>query len=280
MNEECARIKNALEQAYDVPFEVNGSIQDGDPLFEIAPENDSQELFRLSVTFKNATRVIINFIPEKYSAPLIKDMSEAPQEKKRLFAQYAGILIKERFAQIDFVINGIKCNPCVFEDWPVEWRDFSCRITRSPVAGDDEEFKLADLTIDWGGIALGMFLSLMNVVPTTTDAPELVTGHTEGKSYQVVSTRYERSLLNRKFCIALKGYTCAICGFDFCSFYGDVGEGFIEVHHIEPVSLMDIEKTINPETDLIPVCSNCHSILHRRTPPYSPEDIISLISGR
>jgi len=35
---------------------------------------------------------------------------------------------------------------------------------------------------------------------------------------------------------------------------------------------------INPLTDLIPVCPNCHSIIHLKTPPYSVEEVQKLIS--
>jgi len=280
MIDQCAQIKQALGLSFDIPFVVNGRIRDGDPWFEIAPEDDSQELFKLSVTYKNTTRVIINFIPEKYSASLIKDMSHASIEKKLLFTEYAGLLINDRFAHIDFLINGIKYDPCISESWPAEWNDLSCRITRSPVAGEDEDFSPADLTIDWAGIALGMFLSLMNVVPIDTEKSETIEGQLEGKTYQIISTRYERNPLNRKLCLALKGCICAICGFDFHAFYGDIGKGFIEVHHIEPVSTMCEARIIDPKIDLIPACSNCHSMIHRRKPPYLPEDILELMSKK
>ena len=45
--------------------------------------------------------------------------------------------------------------------------------------------------------------------------------------------------------------------------YGQLGKGYIEVHHIKPLSKLDEEIVVNPETDLICVCSNCHRMLHR-----------------
>jgi 5-methylcytosine-specific restriction protein A len=30
---------------------------------------------------------------------------------------------------------------------------------------------------------------------------------------------------------------------------------------------------INPEKDLIPVCPNCHAMLHRKSPPFLPDEI-------
>ena len=46
--------------------------------------------------------------------------------------------------------------------------------------------------------------------------------------------------------------------------YGERGKGFIEVHHTEPLGSLSEEKIINPQIDLVPVCSNCHRIIHRR----------------
>ncbi|MBQ2056059.1 MAG: HNH endonuclease, partial [Bacteroidaceae bacterium] len=52
--------------------------------------------------------------------------------------------------------------------------------------------------------------------------------------------------------------------FDFEENYGELGKEFIEVHHIIPLSQIRREYIINPEKDLIPLCSNCHSMIHRR----------------
>ena len=45
--------------------------------------------------------------------------------------------------------------------------------------------------------------------------------------------------------------------------YGSFGENFIEVHHLKPISTYDGEHEVNPLTDLVPLCSNCHSMIHR-----------------
>ena len=54
-----------------------------------------------------------------------------------------------------------------------------------------------------------------------------------------------------------------ICGFDFGQKYGELGKGYIEVHHIKSLATLEQEVVINPETDLICVCENCHRMLHR-----------------
>lgn len=91
----------------------------------------------------------------------------------------------------------------------------------------------------------------------------------EGELQEVVCTRYERNREAREACIALKGYSCAVCGMDFESRYGEIGTGFIHVHHVVPISSIGDNYQVNPATDLVPVCPNCHNMLHRRNPPYS-----------
>lgn len=279
MIQQSEQVKHALEQTFDIPFVVTGGIQGGDPWFEIGPVSDDQGLFKVNVSYKNTTRVIIDFIPEKYSASLITDMSKASGDKKLLFTEFADLLEQKKLAHIDFLINSIKYDPSAPDTWPADWRSLSCRITRSPVTGDDEEFDVVNLTIEWAGNVLGMFLSLMHVVPVDNDIPKSVTGYTEGKAYIVESTRYERNPFNRLLCIASKGYTCSVCGFNFCAAYGDIGGGYIEVHHIEPLSMMEEERSIDPIKDLTPVCSNCHSMLHRRKPPFLPDELREMVIG-
>ena len=41
-----------------------------------------------------------------------------------------------------------------------------------------------------------------------------------------------------------------------------MGEGFIHVHHIKPIAEIGTSYVINPATDLVPVCPNCHAMLH------------------
>ena len=42
--------------------------------------------------------------------------------------------------------------------------------------------------------------------------------------------------------------------------YGEMGVGFIHIHHIVPISAIGKEYKINYKTDLVPVCPNCHAI--------------------
>ena len=66
--------------------------------------------------------------------------------------------------------------------------------------------------------------------------------------------------------IADRGHLyCEVCGFDFENTYGELGKDFIEAHHLKPISQMkDNEKT--KLEDILMVCSNCHSMIHRKKP--------------
>lgn len=54
------------------------------------------------------------------------------------------------------------------------------------------------------------------------------------------------------------------CGFDFEKVYGDYGRNFIEVHHVKPLYDLGKEEVVNPQTDLVCLCSNCHRMIHRK----------------
>lgn len=55
---------------------------------------------------------------------------------------------------------------------------------------------------------------------------------------------------------------CEVCGFSFRETYGELGEGFIEAHHIEPLSQRN-ESRPTTKDEIALVCSNCHRMLHK-----------------
>jgi 5-methylcytosine-specific restriction protein A len=88
---------------------------------------------------------------------------------------------------------------------------------------------------------------------------------TEGGKKIFTSYRYERNLSNRNDAINIHGLKCKVCEFDFQEYYGKWGEGYIEVHHIQALSEnKGNEVSVNPETDLIVLCANCHRMIHRK----------------
>jgi 5-methylcytosine-specific restriction protein A len=88
----------------------------------------------------------------------------------------------------------------------------------------------------------------------------------EGAAKEYYGKRYERDPANRKKAIKIHGLTCKICNFNFEENYGERGADFIEVHHCKPIYTFGGQaQTVDPRTDLVPVCSNCHRMIHRRS---------------
>lgn len=101
---------------------------------------------------------------------------------------------------------------------------------------------------------------------------------TEGKSKTISVNIYERNNQARKECIEHFGMNCQVCGFNFMERYGEIGKNFIHVHHKIEISTIGKKYRINPKTDLIPVCPNCHSMLHKRKPAYSIAELKKIIN--
>ena len=110
--------------------------------------------------------------------------------------------------------------------------------------------------------------------PEEVKSPETVL---EGAKQAVVVNRYERDSTARTKCIAHWGTVCVVCAFDFQVRYGDLGIGYIHVHHLKPLSEIGMEYELDPVQDLRPVCANCHSMLHRAVPALSIEALKSLL---
>ncbi|WAC08901.1 MAG: HNH endonuclease [Thermodesulfobacteriota bacterium] len=73
--------------------------------------------------------------------------------------------------------------------------------------------------------------------------------------------------------------SCSACGFSFSKTYGELGAGFIEAHHKIPIATLTPD-TIVSVADLLPVCSNCHSMLHRKHQPWLTVEQLKELVGR
>lgn len=100
----------------------------------------------------------------------------------------------------------------------------------------------------------------------------------EGERIQITATAYERNPENRVKCLRRWGTTCQICGFDAAKIYGEEFVGCIHVHHIQPLSEVGEAHGIDPEKDLIPVCPNCHMILHsKKDGVFTPDEVRAML---
>lgn len=113
--------------------------------------------------------------------------------------------------------------------------------------------------------ARGLLKEMINIISgfESEADEEIFEGETEGFRHYMLSSRIERSGRNRLEAIRLHGYKCQVCGFDFEETYGLIGRNYIEVHHVNPLAEQDGEHIVNPETDLVCLCANCHRMIHR-----------------
>lgn len=90
--------------------------------------------------------------------------------------------------------------------------------------------------------------------------------YAEGARSVITINAFERSRPARAACLAHHGWRCAVCDFDGKDRYGEIGDGVIHVHHIIPVADIRKEYELDPINDLIPVCPNCHAVIHSTRP--------------
>jgi 5-methylcytosine-specific restriction protein A len=129
---------------------------------------------------------------------------------------------------------------------------------------------------------MGFKVITMKVDQMTSSIPEEVSGTLwEGARQEVSVNRFERNPNAKLACIDHHGYGCAVCSFDFGSTYGDEFVGFIHVHQTKPLSKIKKRYRVHPVNDLVPVCANCHAIIHFGGKTRSVEQVRKLfISGR
>ena len=267
-------IRRNLEMEFDIPFVVQSTFDNGEPAFIISPKNSNKELFAIRVCFRNQIRIYMDVVPQKYSAEFIRSMSRQPAENRARFFGYAQMLT-DKGAKVEISVNGSQLEIGNLNAWPAEWRDFRVHVTKMPIV-EEKELDYGAAAYKWGSLLVGMVLSLTDIVPVK-DELNRAEGYAEGESHRTEINRYERNPLNRKLCLAVKGYDCTICGMNFERIYGELGHHFIHVHHVVPVSKMGAGYVIDPIKDLIPVCPNCHAMLHRSNPPLSPDALKAMI---
>lgn len=101
----------------------------------------------------------------------------------------------------------------------------------------------------------------------------------EGAKRTITVNSYERNPLARRLCIEYYGTTCSVCNFDFGKEYGEIGQGFIHVHHLTRVADIGETYEIDPIKDLRPVCPNCHSMLHNDKDTLTIEELKNLYNN-
>lgn len=217
-----------------------------------------------------------SFVAGNFAGPLIASMGKCSEEARQTFTAFA-IGTAARKVKLLMRVNGTEVEAVQPATWPQNWSTLELSLKLSPlVIEPSNEAQLERLTLDLVVPLFGMMATLIGVeeneLPTT--------GETEGSMVQSLTTRYERKRINREACVRLKGSRCSVCGFDFAEYYGHLGTGYIEIHHIKSIASLGAGYRINVATDLEPLCANCHAMAHREEPPVSIERLRLMVAER
>lgn len=276
------RMSEKLSEKYGLPISVKElSEPNGEKNIDLVPDelhpNDG-----FSIRMKLGWRSIDSFlIIGRFAGPLIENFGNASDGMKQNFCLLTKRIVDDG-AQITFKINDYPCSVSNHDSWPKDqWTRIELTLSKSPLVYDENNQEDVELLIsNWGGRLLGCVLCLSPLEEIKVESEDLYSeGLPEGAKTTVTVNRFERSRFNRTTCIDYYGSRCKACGLDFEKHYGSIGTGFIHVHHIVPISKLGPDYRINPITDLVPVCPNCHYMLHRSDPPMLVEELAKLIEN-
>lgn len=268
-------IKKRLEETFRIRFEVKRNDSDFEE-YIIKPSENLNDAFVIRVTIKEDIRITITCEPDTYGRVFLENINKSNYEQRKIFCEFWE---KLDIKKIKLLINDIEFDCNRFMNDTSNWNTFLLKFTKNDFY-DDEKDNKEEAILDYISLFMSMVLAITTYEINGNENENLqdFIKISEGTPKEIKSIRYERNPINRKICLVNKGYTCSICGFDFEKVYGKIGKNFIEVHHIMPVSKMDKDYKFDPIKDLFPVCSNCHSMIHRKDPPYSIEELKNIIN--
>lgn len=255
---------------------IEGREGDGSRWLELRPaEYPAGQTFTLR-TVVGWRRINVHFRPGKFAGELMQAMGQADETGRQTFRAVLGVC-RDAGADVTLSVNGTARDPEDGGIWTSPWRSLDLVIGRGMLAinqGDiDADMRQIEL---WSSRAAAAVLALLPLEANDdggiAEMPEIV-GLPEGARARIEVNRYERDRRNRAAALAIHGYLCKACDLDMGERYGPDAAGLIEVHHVTPVSEVVEGYIIDPRTDLVPLCPNCHSVAHRRSPPFSVDEL-------
>jgi 5-methylcytosine-specific restriction protein A len=221
-------------------------------------------------------RIDVTFQPGKFSAHLMEAMGSADETGRRTFCAVLSAC-REQGADIMFSVNGVGRDPEDASGWSIPWRSLGLEIRRGMLSLNEDDAEYDRRQIEhWTSRAAAAVAALLPLEEVSAESAE-ASGLPEGAKTRIEVNRYERDRRNRAAALAIHGYVCKACDLDMSTRYGPIAAGMIEVHHVTLVSEMGPGHIVNPRTDLVPLCPNCHSVAHRRSPPFSITEVRDLL---
>jgi|TARA_Y100001001_G_scaffold49336_1_gene45440 5-methylcytosine-specific restriction protein A len=246
--------RNLSEPRQGLSFWFENYNRGSGPIFSIRPSG----LKRHTVSFK--------FGP--YAAPCIEHIrNRAAQEDYAL----ASAFIEQLRQSYHLKING--------ESSKVDWEvapDLTISITRM-VSNQHCDKELSE-SIDLMMTPLIAAVAELIGYEADNEGLEEADLDIEGQITHSLSKKRERSRRNRLLCLSIHGEKCHVCNFVSQEVYGVELPSILEVHHIEPLSDIEQPRAYDPRTDLVPLCPNCHSAIHKRKPALTPDELREIMS--
>ena len=247
---------------------------DGHQIISLTPEGyNPAHTFGIDVEI-GWRRLELSFVPGKFAGPLLQAMSEADASGRAVFRA----VLREceiQGAKISLRLNGMEQHFDEEAIWDATWRRLSFRLSKGNLElGTEDGIPDFEIVQNW---ATRFAAAIVSLLPLEEHKTEELEGYPEGAVQIVEVNRYERDRRNRAAALAIHGSACLACGMDFGRTYGPHAEGYIEVHHVVPVSQLGSDYVIDPKDDLVPLCPNCHAVAHRRNPPFTVDEIKGLL---
>lgn len=221
----------------------------------------------------------IAFEPGTFAGELLAAMSVADVEGRRLFESVISEC-RSQGADVSFRINGQDSDCRRGAAWPSRWNRLALALGRGPIElGTDNGEHDERIVREWTARFSAAVVALLPLERADTGEPD-VSGYPEGSLIRIEVNRYERDRRNRSAALAIHGRACKGCGMSFEETYGAIAAGFIEVHHTTPVSQLGPDYQLDVQRDLIPLCPNCHAVVHRRSPPLSIAELLTVLKHR
>ena len=178
-------------------------------------------------------------------------------------------MAKSKSTHFLFKINDVEYEEIDHEEFSVPWNSLDFTLTQAYSKEEHCFETLASALLDSFCVILELVLpesTWTNINETNLDSE---IWKEEGQQYLQMAKRYERSRFNRALCLRFHGFECRGCGILMSEVYGPIAADVIHVHHIVPVSKMGGSYVLNPIKDLVPLCPNCHSVVHQEDPPIN-----------
>ncbi|WP_339474397.1 HNH endonuclease [Pseudomonas sp. RL_5y_Pfl2_69] len=257
---------------------IGGRNGEGNRYFELLPAgHPAGQTFalRLIVGWRS---VEIQFRLGTFAGELLNAMGAADFVRREAFCAVLRVC-HEAGAEVIFTLNNVTSDPRDDSTWCVPWRSLSLIIKKGMlnINEGDSESDMVHFRL-WTARSLAAIFALLPL-EVEEDEGEVsdFDGFPEGGKTRIEVNAYERDRRNRAVALAIHGFSCKACNLDLGEIYGPAAAGLIEVHHVVPVSMIGTGYIINPQKDLLPLCPNCHAVTHRRTPPYSLDEVKEML---